>query len=119
MIESFVITFRETLEAALIVGIVLVYLKKTKRDHLNPYVTIGVLLAIVASAAGAIVLQILYKGQETIGQQIFEGPLMLIASAFVTTMVVWMWRTGKNLQKDIVSAIDSSAKNATGIGAGL
>lgn len=120
MLESFIITFRETLEAALIVSIVMVYLKKTKRDYLHRYVYTGVFLAILASIVGAIILQILYKGQETTGQQIFEGTIMLIAAVFVTTMVLWMWKSAKTIKKNIINTIDSSVTNsATNRGAGI
>ena len=117
MLESFIITFRETLEAALIVGIVLAYLKKTQRDNLNRHVYSGTILAVVASIIGAIVLQILYKGQETTGQQLFEGTVMIIAAVFVTSMIIWMWVTAKNLKKHIEIGIDERVKRGVaGIG---
>lgn len=111
MLESFLITLRETLEAALIVGIVYAYLKKTKKDHLNPYLYCGVLLALLCSIIVAAILQILYKGQEARGQQIFEGTVMVVASFFVATMVIWMWKSAKNIKKNIESRIDRMGRN--------
>ncbi|MBI2548997.1 DUF2318 domain-containing protein [Candidatus Woesearchaeota archaeon] len=120
MISSFIITFRETLEAALIVGIVYAYLKKTQKDSLKPYVAMGVVLAVLASIIGAIILQMLYQGQETRGQQIFEGTVMIAAAFFVTTMVIWMWRSAKHLKNHIESKIDkisrTSRRSMAGVG---
>lgn len=42
MISDFIITFRETLEAALIVGIILSYLVKTRKEKYNNIVYLGV-----------------------------------------------------------------------------
>ncbi len=111
MLEAMIITLREGIEAALVVGIVYAYLKKIGRDNLNPYLYSGVLLAVLASIIGAAVLQILYPGQETRDQQIFEGTIMVIAAFFVTTMVIWMWRSAKNIKKHIEGSIDRIAKN--------
>lgn len=118
VLSSFIITFRETLEAALVVGIVYAYLNKTGKSQLNPYLYAGTLLAIIASIIGAVILQILYQGQETRGQQIFEGTIMLIAAFFVTTMIAWMWKTAKNIKKCIESKIDNISKNNM-VGTGL
>lgn len=119
MIESFIITFRETLEAALVVGIVLTYLRKTGRTQLLRHVYVGVGLALLASVIGAVVLQMLYQGQETRGQQLFEGSVMTVAAAFVTTMVLWMWKAARTIRKDIEAGIDQTQRKGTAVMAGL
>ncbi len=117
MSESFLITLRETVEATLIVGIVFVYLKTIKKEHLKPYLYSGVVLAVLASVIGAIILNILYHGQETRGQQIFEGTIMLIAAIFVVTMILWMWRSARYMKKNIEGGIDRALQSkVTGIG---
>ncbi len=55
MFANFIITFRETLEAALVVGIVLSYLHRTKARHYRPLVWWGVAVGLAASVVGAIV----------------------------------------------------------------
>jgi len=96
MFQSLVITLREGVEAALILGIVLGYLKKTGREAWSRYVWWGLVAAIAASLAAAYVVH-----RFEIIEDAYEGWLMLVGAAFVTTMVYWMWRTGKHLKKEI------------------
>ncbi len=49
-LPTFVITLREGVEAALVVGIVLAYLKKVGQSRLNPWVYAGVGVGIAFSA---------------------------------------------------------------------
>ena len=90
MISSFIITFRETLEAALVVGIVLSYLVKTKRTQHNNIVYLGVASAIVVSLIGAYLFNVLAGGFEGRAEQIFEGSSMLFAVIMLTYMILWM-----------------------------
>src|SRR5687767_7842040 len=98
MLEAFVITLREGVEAALILAIVLAYLKKTGRDSLTPYVYAGVGLALVASVAGAIAL-----GRLKWNPEAFEGVIMLAGAACVIALVIWMNRHAKGLKRQIES----------------
>jgi high-affinity iron transporter len=92
MIPSFIITFRETLEAALIVGIVLSYLARTRQTKYNNVVYIGVSSAIVASIVGAVLFNNLAGGFTGSAEKIFEGIVMLIGATLLTTMILWMIR---------------------------
>ena len=95
MFASLVITLREGIEAALIVGIVLTYLRRSGRPVLGRYVYAGVGTATLASVGLAFLF-------ESIGFQAenpyFEGILLAVAGLFVISMVVWMLRTGKGLR---------------------
>ena len=71
MISDFIITFRETLEAALIVGIILAYLVKTKRIRYAPVVYIGIGTAVVASIISAFLFSALAGGFEGRAEEIF------------------------------------------------
>lgn len=102
MFESFIITLREGVEIALIVGLLLVYLNRIGKTHLKKAVFFALAFAFVVSIATALVLEKLAMDFE-----LFEGYLMFIAAAFVTTMVVWMWRTAKHIKKEIEQTIDS------------
>lgn len=90
MIASFIITFRETLEAALVVGIVLSYLVNTQRTQHNKVVYLGVASAIVVSLIGAYLFTVLAGGFEGRAEQIFEGASMLFAVIMITYMILWM-----------------------------
>jgi FTR1 family protein len=102
--SSLVITLREGVEGALAIGIILLYLRKTGRISLQAAVWWGLAAAIVASLTGAVVLE-----RMAINQEIFEGILMFVAAFFVTTMIVWMWRSAKGLKKEIESKVEQIA----------
>jgi len=90
MIASFVITFREVLEAALVVGIVLGYLARIGQRRYNRWVYLGLLAAIAASLVGAWLFNALAGGFTGRAEQIFEGVTMLTGALLLTTMILWM-----------------------------
>jgi FTR1 family protein len=104
MLESLVITLREGVEAALVVGIVLGYLKKTGRAASERPVYLGLGTAILASLGFGIFLSRLHVSE--LGDA-YEGELMLVAAVFVATMVWWMWRTGKRMKGEIEQKLAS------------
>src|SRR3990167_5211544 len=91
MLESFLITSRETLEASLVVGIVLAYLNKTGNQQHKKSVYYGIFFGIAASILAAFLFT-LAAGFEGITEQIFEGVTMLIGAFLLTTMILWMWQ---------------------------
>ncbi len=91
-----IITLREGIEIALVIGILIVYLQKTNRLSLTVSVYVGVGLALLASIGGAIVLQRLAIDQESL-----EGFFMLAAALFVSTMVIWMLATARKIRSGI------------------
>jgi high-affinity iron transporter len=90
MLESFLILFRETLEAALVVGIVLGYLARTGQARYRLPVWLAVAAGIAASALTAWLFQRLAGGFEGRGEEIFEGLVMLAGAAMITTLIVWV-----------------------------
>lgn len=92
MFESFIIMVREGVEAALVIGILLVALRQSGRRHLERPVYVGVGLAVVASIAAAIGLQYL-----PLSDELYEGTLYWVSAVFVISMMIWMHRTGKSL----------------------
>jgi len=100
MFQSLVITLREGVEAALIVGIVLGYLKKTGRQAWSCYVWWGLGAAVAASLGAAFLVH-----RFEVKEDAYEGWLMLAGAAFVASMVWWMWRTGKRLKREIESKL--------------
>ena len=108
MFQSLVITLREGVEAALIIGIVLGCLKKTGREGWSRVVAWGVLAAVVASLAAAYVVHRLEVGEDA-----YEGWLMLVGAVFVASMVVWMWRTGRRMKQEIESKLRNISAEPT------
>jgi high-affinity iron transporter len=106
MLQAFIITLREGLEAFLIVAISLAYLRQTGRAQLTAAVHWGVAVALAVSAIGA---YLLYNAAN---QEWLEGPLALVAAASVTWMIVHMWRYGRRMKGDIEGRLRTSTARA-------
>jgi len=113
LFPAFLIALREGVEAALVVGIILVYLSRTARTHLARFVWYGVTAAAALSLAVAIALE-----RWRISQDGFEGLMLLAAAVFVITMIVWMNRVARHLKKEIEQKVETYAARA-GRAAGL
>src|SRR5207302_1674657 len=94
-------------EAALVVGIILVYLSRTGRAHLAGFAWYGVATATALSLAVAMALQ-----RWQISEDGFEGLMLLVAAAFVVTMIVWMNRVARHLKKEIEQKVETYAAKA-------
>jgi high-affinity iron transporter len=92
MAQSLLILFRETLEAALIAGIVLGYLARSGQKHLRPLVYTGLAAGAAASVAVALAFQRLAGGFSGRAEAIFEGVTMLVGAALLTTLILWVAR---------------------------
>ena len=77
MLQAFIVTLREGLEAFLIVAISLTYLRKSGRAELAKAVHWGIVAAVVASAAGG---YLLYNAAN---QEWLEGPLAILGGIFL------------------------------------
>jgi len=113
MIESFIITFRETLEVALIIGIILSYLIKTKQIRYNNIVYVGIASGIVASIIGALLFNYLAGGFSGQAEKIFEGIVMLIGAILLTTMILWMMKQkhiAKELEHNVATTLAKTHK---------
>lgn len=102
MLQAFVITWREGLEAFLIVAISLSFLRKSGRAALASAVHWGIAVALVVSAVGGYLLF------HAANQEWLEGPLAMIAAASVAWMTVHMWRTGRRMKSDIETRLGTS-----------
>jgi high-affinity iron transporter len=111
MLQALIITLREGVEAALIVGITLAYINKIGRTDLRKSVYGALAAAAVGSIAVAVVLSRLKFNQD-----VFEGSVMLVAAVFVVTMIVFMMRTGRKLKGEIEGRVGSLAANSSRLG---
>lgn len=94
MLESLIITLREGIEAALVVGIIYAFLKKEALTRHLRAVWIGIVAAVAASLAGAWALH-----SVAINEEAFEGVLYVASAAMVASMVVWMWRHAADVSR--------------------
>lgn len=90
MIAAALISFREGLEAALIVGILVGYLRKTGRIHLQRALWLGVVCAVVASVVLAIAIRSVGLELEGRAEATFEGLTMFAAAGLLTWMIFWL-----------------------------
>jgi high-affinity iron transporter len=109
MAASFLLSLREGLEAALIIGIVLSALHKMNRPQLRPAVWRGAGSAIVLSILAAFILVRLGAEFEGRAEQIFEGIAMLVAAALLTWMIFWMQRQASGLKSKLESDVHLAA----------
>ncbi len=114
MIGSLVITLREGLEAALIVGILLAYLARTGQGAGVAGIWLGVALAVLTSVAvGAAIFATV---GELVGpaEAVFEGTAMLVAVAMLSYMIRWMRRQARDvrggLQRQLAAALASGSR---------
>ena len=115
MIPSLIITFREVLEMALIVGIVLGYLSQIGRRDYNKVVYAGIGFGILASISGAFLFHNLAGGFTGRTEEIFEGITMLIGALLLTTMLFWMMKQ-RNIAADLKQKIDHQLASQHGWG---
>ena len=111
MLQAFIITLREGVEASLIVGIVFAYLSKIGRPDLKRTVLWALGSAIAASIAGAVVL-----ARTQFNSDIFEGWVMLAAAAFVISMIWFMHKTARSMKGEIEAKLERAARKTSGIG---
>ena len=111
MLQAFIITLREGVEAALIVGITLAYLAKIGRNDLRKTVYAALGAAFLGSIGVAVVISRLNWNEV-----VFEGWVMPVAAFFVVTMIIFMMKTGRKLKGQIEGKVGLLAGNDAWVG---
>src|SRR5215217_5522261 len=106
MVQAFVITLREGLEAFLIVAISLAYLRKTGRRELVPAIHWGIGVSVLLSIGAGLLLA------KARNQALWEGILGIAAAFLVASLTVHMWRAGRHMKKDIEGRLEASSVRA-------
>jgi len=116
MLSSLLITLREGLEAALIIGIILAYLARTdNRQGFKP-VWLGTSLAVLGSLiAGAAIFLLAgeFSGQ---AEEIFEGLAMFVAASVLTWMIFWMRKQAVSIKAHLHAQIQSVLTSGSSLG---
>lgn len=113
--DALVVTFREGIEAVLVLGIMIAFLRKAGRSELIRYALIGAGGAVAFSIGTAVWLRAAGLNADN---PMVEGILYLVAAAAVVTMVVWMLKTGRHVKAGIESRVggivsgDTSSRRA-------
>ncbi len=114
-VASFLITLRETIEVALIIGIILTYVIKVKQNRLKRDIWIGTALGIVLSIGFGILFSFVLGSFEDY-ENIIEGFSMILAAILMTWMIIWMSETGRDYQKNLESKIEVTIRNEHRLG---
>ncbi|TDL78830.1 FTR1 family iron permease [Peribacillus frigoritolerans] len=106
-LQAFLITFREVLEALLIVGIITTYLKRTDNQKFVKFVWLGAGLAVFASYLVALVFQVVFTGFAAMGSEMYlKISIIFISSILLTQMVFWMAEHSKNIKSTVEGKIN-------------
>jgi high-affinity iron transporter len=116
MLTSLLITLREGLEAALIVGVILAYLARTRRGNSSKYVWLGTGLAVLASLAAGAAIYVTAGDLSGRAEQVYEGSTMILAAAVLTWMIFWMRREAASVRTSLQSQIDSRLARGSWLG---
>ncbi|MCH7609854.1 MAG: FTR1 family protein [Chloroflexi bacterium] len=114
MVAAALIALREGLEAALIVGIVLGYLRKIGYLEGRKSVWLGVFAAVLASLGVALTIQLVGMELEGRAEGIFEGATMFLAVGVLTWMIFWMRYQARliktSLEQDVQQAVETGTR---------
>jgi high-affinity iron transporter len=116
MFEALIVTLREGVEAALVVGIIVAFLRREGYERYLGAVWSGIGVAAAASLAGAFVL---YRW--AVNEEVFEGILYLGSAVIVGSMMVWMWRHAHALSGEMKGSLSRilARERAGSVAAGL
>ena len=116
MLANALIGLREGLEAGLVVGILVAYLKKLGRDDLIPRLWVGIGLAIALSLGVGALLTWGPYGMSFQAQEILGGTLSILAVGLVTWMIFWMLKHSRGLRGELQHQLDGTLARGTGWG---
>ncbi len=104
MLQAFIVTLREGLEAFLIVAISLAYLRKSGREELVRAVHWGIGVSVLISGGAAVLFG------RAANHSLWEGVLAIVAAVLVASLTVHMWLTAKRIKSDIEGRLSTSAR---------
>ncbi|WP_016952612.1 FTR1 family protein [Anabaena sp. PCC 7108] len=125
-LPTFVITLREGVEAALVVGIVLALLKKAKQSRLNFWVYAGIAVGLVVSVFIGVLFTWLIKILGSINPQytsvvepILEGVFSLLAIVMLSWMLIWMTKQARFMKAQVEGAVTEALTQKSNAGWGV
>ena len=106
-LSALLISLREGTEMAIVVGILLAYLRKIGARGAG-WVWAGVGAAVAVSLGFLAVLNALGASFEGTTEQVFEGVTMILAAVFLTWMILWMLRNARFLKGELQRGLDDA-----------
>lgn len=116
MYESFLVVFRESLEMALIVGIILAYLKRAGLTRYDNAVYMGIVGGAAVSALAAYLISVFWGEFTGVREEIFEGVIMLVAAVLLTSMIFWFFRQQKHIRANLEHVVQKFWNKWSGVG---
>ena len=113
MLQTFIITLREGVEAALVIAIAMAYVKRIGRLDLLPAVYRGLLTAVFASFIAAWGFAKIYLNEDA-----YEGWVLLVSAAFVLSLVIWMNKHGAHVRDEIETGLQKGVARGGDSGGG-
>lgn len=114
MLSSYLLTLREGLEAALIIGALLGALKKLGSPRGKREIWLGTGAAILASISAGVLLNVLGANFEGRAEEIFEGVTMLLAAGVLTWVLLWMKNQSQMYQQELVTGVAQALAENSG-----
>lgn len=117
--DAFVITLREGIEAALVLGVIFAMLERTGRADLGRWVITGAVAAVIFSIAAAAALSALGLTAEN---PVVDGVLYAVAAVVIVAMVLWMRRAARSVGDTVRSRVDrivGVGRSSAAVAAGL
>jgi len=111
--ENFIVTFRETLEAALIISIIIGYISKVNQPNYKKIVYLGILFGIIFSIIGAYIFTKLQGDFSGEGKEMFEIATTVIAIGLLLYVIYWSFtkiNRGKVLENKISEQLSQGKK---------
>lgn len=114
MIPSFIMGFREGLEAFLLIAIILKYISKSAQFHLRSKVIQGGIAGLIISLLLGLLLNAVSAGLGgvTTLTKVWESVASLVALALVTMFIFWMIRHGHDMAKHVEGKVDKNLSAA-------
>lgn len=101
MIAQLLLSFRESLEATLLVTIIFTYLQRMKRKSVVKYIWYGVSVAVIFSIGVGSMVWLLFGYLDEVTKTLFEGVASILAAVVLSTMIYWMATKGNTLKTEI------------------
>ena len=116
MSSSLLITLREGLEATLILGIILAYLKKSGDSDASRSVWLGTGLAIAVSVIVGSIIFLAASELDGRAEEIFEGVAGLTAAGLLSWMIFWMYRQSASIKGHLHGQIQTALSSRSSLG---
>ncbi len=113
---SFLIALREGFEAALIVAIVLAFVKRSPRPEMARAVWLGTTAALVLAVAVGVIIHLTIDGLVGDARTRTFAVICFGAAALLTWMIFWMRKNSRHLKHELEGKAGAAVMESSGLG---